>query len=201
MTLEGHSECSNWSSKCPFTPKDTYRHCQHLTVAQNARPVRPFPATPPHLTRSARASSRPSGAAARTGRGGPHARAEVGRTHGPRRTSAALPSGVPMDHPGARAFSLGGHAGSAGAFGSAPAAVRAARRRRGPVATTARPGPFGALSRPFRNPARAARLRRPPRNRFGCPLCARQIDVYKRQALSCLSTKQRLNTRPSCTSS
>jgi len=76
MTLEGHSECSNWSSKCPFTPKDTYRHCQHLTVAQNARPVRPFPATPPHLTRSARASSRPSGR--------PHARAGVGRTHGPR---------------------------------------------------------------------------------------------------------------------
>jgi len=61
MTLEGHSECSNCASKCPFTLKDTHRHCQHPTVAQNAGPVRPFPAPALLLTPSARGSSLPIG--------------------------------------------------------------------------------------------------------------------------------------------
>jgi hypothetical protein len=162
MTLEGPSECSNWSSKCPFTPKDTYRHCQHLTVAQNAGPVRPFPAPPPDLTRSAR---------------GPQA-SIAGRTHGPGRGRARAGVGraeAEAGHPRARAFSLGGHAGGAGLW--LRASIR--RRRSDDVAAQWRPQRaqgHPALSRPFRNPARAASLRRPPRNRFGCPLCARLIS-------------------------
>jgi hypothetical protein len=44
MTLQGHNECANRAPKCPFTPKGTFGHCQHPTVAQNTGTVPPFPA-------------------------------------------------------------------------------------------------------------------------------------------------------------
>ncbi len=167
MTLEGHSECSNWASKCPFTPKDTYRHCQHLTVAQNAGPVRPFPAPPPHLTRSARASSLP---------GGPHAQAGVGRRHGPGGRQRPCLRASRWTTPGPSLL-----ARRARRRRGALAARRSRRRRSDDIAAQWRPQraqSHSAPSRPFRNRARAATLRRPPRNRFGCPLCARQISRH-----------------------
>ena len=164
MTLEGPSECSNWASKCPFTPKDTYGHCQHLTVAQNAGPVRPFPARPPHLARSARASSLPSGPHARPGRGrafspgGPGGAGLWVRATTRRRRALAPPCRQP----------------------SAPLG-----RRRGPVTTRARPGSFRALG-PLLKPGPSRKVAPPATQSLRVPtLCASNIMTSKSRAPNC----------------
>jgi hypothetical protein len=154
MTLEGDNECANRALKCPFTPKGTFGHCQPPTVAQNTGTVPPFP-TPnspwlPPLT------------------GFPGGLCLARRALRPRDRASG-------PQPGPRSASA--HSGSVERCRSGPSAMGPSWRADVPAEPGRRRlGALSTLASALSDQSRATRGLSRPRNRSGCPLCARHIS-------------------------
>lgn len=150
MTLEGHNECATRALKCPFTPKGTFGHRQHPTVAQNAGTVPPFPA--PQLPRPSL-----DGAPWRA------------RPEAPRRP-------LPRDRASGPGSALA-HSGPFASYRSDLATMGPSWRADAHAAARTKAPRHPA--RPRVRAKRAVRATSAvcrPRNHYGCPLCARQIS-------------------------